>query len=210
MMTSRICGTARPTVTPVEFAAAVAEIRCLHVRTGHLGTLDPRWLDEAIGPAASVVAEALGSARQRRALDHLTAELRTTLAGRTAWLGWTHGDFHPGNVLYDGGRVSGIVDWDQATEDGLVALDHVLWLLTATPSRRQLGARVVDRLRRDRAWSEEEARLLGTQEPETGRAYLLLGWLRHAAGNLGKSERYAASPVWLRRNVHPVLREASR
>jgi hypothetical protein len=35
---------------------------------------------------------------------------------------------------------------------------------------------------------------------------LLLAWLRHVTDNLAKSARYAASPVWSRRNIAPVLR----
>jgi hypothetical protein len=37
------------------------------------------------------------------------------------------------------------------------------------------------------------------------RPLVLLTWLRHVGGNLADSTRYAANPVWMRRNVRAVL-----
>jgi hypothetical protein len=42
------------------------------------------------------------------------------------------------------------------------------------------------------------------------RTVLLLGWLRHVAGNLVDSTRYAANPVWMHRNVRTVLQRLHR
>lgn len=209
LLTTRISGHAGRQVSVAESVAALAAIRDLHDRTSRLDTLDECRLGDLVDTPAAVVRGALGTEWQRRRVALLASDLHATLKGRTVDLGWTHGDFHPGNVLYDVGRVSGIVDWDQAA-DSLVALDNVLWLLTATSDRRELGRRVVDRLRRERCWTEQECAVLRSPDDETGRALLLLTWLRHIAGNLTKSERYAASPIWLRRNVVPVLREVSR
>jgi aminoglycoside phosphotransferase (APT) family kinase protein len=53
--------------------------------------------------------------------DPLTAAaFRAVTAGpptRTSERVLTHGDFHPGNVLWKGGRISGVVDWSEARLD---------------------------------------------------------------------------------------------
>ncbi|MGW1895216.1 phosphotransferase [Streptomyces sp. NPDC002004] len=48
--------------------------------------------------------------QERRALLERYASLRPP-AART--VGWTHGDFHPFNLLYRGGEPAAIVDWDR-------------------------------------------------------------------------------------------------
>jgi aminoglycoside phosphotransferase (APT) family kinase protein len=168
-------------------------------------TLLRRWVDE---PAARL-AEVARPARVAR----VGAALHAGLAGRRMTLGWTHGDFHPGNVLAGSPeRVAGIIDWDQARERDLVATDLAFWIITApgTGRHRELGARVAARLDADRCWTPAESRLLaGTDDAAAGRALLLLAWLRHVAGNLAKSSRYARSPLWLRNNVRPVLRQVA-
>ena len=209
LVTAKLPGLPGRHVSVAESVGALDAIRCLHDRTSRRVTLDAVHLDELVDVPAAVLRGAVGTEWLRRAVDSVAADLDSTLLGQTVQMGWTHGDFHPGNVLYDAGLVSGIVDWDQAT-DSIVALDNVLWLLTATTDRRELGRRVVDRLRREHCWTDQERALLGSPNEATGRALLLLGWLRHVTGNLTKSGRYAASPIWLRRNVVPVLREVSR
>jgi hypothetical protein len=66
---------------------------------------------------------------------------------------------------------------------------------------------VAARLSRQQCWTPAENHLLG--DVPAGRPVLLLAWLRHVAGNLAKSGRYASSPLWLRRNVRPVLRQVA-
>ena len=170
-------------------------------------TLLRRWVDE---PAARL-AEVTRPARAAQVAEALHAGL----AGRRMTLGWTHGDFHPGNVLASSPeRVAGIIDWDQARERDLVATDLAFWIITVpgTGRRRELGAQVAARLGADRCWTPAESRLLaGTTDGDAAacRAVLLLAWLRHVAGNLAKSSRYARSPLWLRNNVRPVLRQVA-
>jgi Ser/Thr protein kinase RdoA (MazF antagonist) len=191
--------------------AAFRAIAPLH-RHGHEvaevdATLLRDWVDEPAARLAEV-------ARPARAAQ-VAAAVRAGLAGRRVTLGWAHGDFHPGNVLTSSPeRVAGIVDWDQARERDLVATDLAFWLLTVPGSGRQreFGARVAARLGAGRCWTPAESRLLaGTADgdPGLGRALLLLAWLRHVAGNLAKSGRYARSPLWLRGNVRPVLRQVA-
>lgn len=209
LVTSRLPGQGlQPEValrlTPAAFHA-ITPLHCLGrtVRVVDDALLN-QWVDEP--------AERIARAVHESSLSRLTAMLHRDLAGRPLTLGWTHGDFYPDNVLAAAsGEVSGIVDWGQAREADLVALDLVFWLLTM-PVRgqpRSLGARVATSLHR--SWSPEERRLIGPviDEPVSRRTLVLLAWLRHVAGNLEKSDRYASSIVWSRQTIRPVLRSVS-
>ena len=162
------------------------------------------------------VAEIARAVPETASLERMAAGLHDYLAGRLVTLGWTHGDFYSGNVLAGpDGLVTGIVDWSQAREQDLLALDLVFWLLTVPASGhgypRSFGARVAAGLRQP--WTTAESRLIGTVidgDPISQRALLLLAWLRHVAGNLEKSDRYADSVLWSRRNITPVLRAVAR
>jgi Ser/Thr protein kinase RdoA (MazF antagonist) len=198
-------GTARFT------GAAFAAIAPLHGLGGTVTVVEAallsRWLDEPMAWLATV-------GRPARAVGRVAGTVRAGLAGRWVRVGWTHGDFHPGNVLAGpDGAVAGIVDWDQAAERDLIAMDLASWILSI-PGRgrqRELGARVAARLAAQRCWTPAESRLLGlatTGDPAEGRALLLLTWLRQVAGSLARSDRYTRSPLWLRNNIRPVLRQA--
>lgn len=215
--------------------AAFGAIAPLH-RAAALTTVDAALLDSWLAPPGQLLRSALP--RAGRQVEKLLAAVRDGLAGARVPLGWTHGDFHPGNVLTgEQGRVTGIVDWDQARERDLTAADLAFWLLTVPGPGRlaEFGGRVTARLRRRGCWTPAEARLLAGAAPgedpapgegpapgaahlagaagwdeAAGRALLLLAWLRHVAGNLAKSGRYASSPLWLHRNVRPVLRQVAR
>jgi aminoglycoside phosphotransferase (APT) family kinase protein len=165
------------------------------------------WVDEPVAEIARAVDDTAS-------LDRMAAGLHDYLAGRRVTLGWTHGDFYSGNVLAGpDGLVTGIVDWSQAREQDLLALDLVFWLLTvpAPGHPRAFGARVATGL--SKPWTTAESRLIGTVmdgDTLSKRALLLMAWLRHVAGNLEKSDRYADSALWARRNIAPVLRAVSR
>ena len=167
------------------------------------------WVDEPVAEIARAV-------ENTASLDRMAAELHEYFAGRKVTLGWTHGDFYAGNVLAGpDGLVTGIVDWSQAREQDLLALDLVFWLLTVPAPGpgypRSFGSRVASGLRHP--WTMTESGLIGTVidgDPVSKRVLLLLAWLRHVAGNLEKSDRYAESILWARRNISPVLKAAAR
>jgi len=172
-------------------------------------TLLRYWVDEPVAEIARVLEDTAS-------LDRIAVSLHEYLAGRLVTLGWTHGDFYSGNVLAGrDGLVTGIVDWSQARERDLLALDLVFWLLTVPAPGpgypRSFGSRVASGLRQP--WTMAESGLIGTVidgEPISKRVLLLLAWLRHVAGNLEKSDRYADSVLWARRNITPVLKAAAR
>ena len=203
-------------------AAAVSAITPLHAHQRTVTAMDDAMTRAWVSEPAERLRRAV---RSPAAVDRVAGLIQAGLAGAGLAMGWTHGDFHPGNVLTIGGtrtgtypatsmRVTGVVDWDQAVWPGPVAVDLAFWLLTVPSEERgELGARVAARLRRERPWTNAEQRLLDSacgDDPAVGRAVLLLAWLRHVAGNLAKSDRYARSPLWARRNVRPVLRQAAR
>lgn len=189
--------------------AAINAIAPLHRSTAVAQVVTPALVRTLADEPAELLSKAV---RRARSIRRLTDLLHAELEGRWVTLGTTHGDFFPGNVLVTGdGEVTGIVDWCAAREADPVLLDVAFWLLTVPqPGQpRELGARVAARLDQEQCWRPAESRLLATHVPGdqvSGRALLLLAWLRHVTDNLAKSDRYAASPVWARRNVLPVLR----
>ncbi len=192
-----------PWLTP----AALSAIAPLHLLTAEPDVISPALLRELVDGPAGQLRQVAG---QTAAVDRLAAALRERLAGRRVVLGWTHGDFYPGNVLASAdGQVTGIVDWSQARERDLAILDVAFWLLTlpCLAGGQPLGAEVAARLGGGSCWSPAESRLLAeySGDPVNGRALLLLVWLRHVADNAAKSGRYAGGTRWARRNVLPVL-----
>lgn len=193
-------------------SAAFDAISPLHRRTQSVQVVDDgmlgRWVDEPADLIRRTV-------RASGGVDRLISTLHKDLAGRQVTLGWTHGDFHPGNILVSAdGTVTGIVDWGEARERDLSVLDLAFWLLTlpAPGQPREFGKRIAARLDSERFWTSAERRLLNSAtygDLVAGRTLLLLAWLRHVASNLAKSDRYAKSPLWSRRNVVPVLRQVA-
>jgi O-antigen/teichoic acid export membrane protein len=163
-------------------------------------------------PAVSLSAALTARRLPTTGITALVDELESQLAGRRLHLGWTHGDLHPGNVLIVDERITGLIDWSQASDTDLAELDLAFWLLTSGSRRSAaaLGRQVARRLRAATPWTPHEQAVLAGTAQIPDRTLLLLTWLRHVAGNLAKSERYAASPLWLRRTVVPVLKELQR
>jgi hypothetical protein len=191
---------------------ALATIGELHRRTGAVARIDADTVDRWVHrPADRVRAVVRGA--HRAALDGVEAELVATLSGREVARGWAHGDFNRTNVLIgrDGSgdaHVSGVVDWVEGEPDGLVGADAVtLLLFEAVLAGRELGPEVLARLADPGPVAEVVGRMVRQVDgPELPvRPLVLLTWLRHVGGNLADSTRYAANPVWMRRNVRAVL-----
>ena len=62
--------------------------------------------------------------------------------------GWAHGDFWTANLLVAGDRLTGVLDWDGATADGLPLSDLLHLLAHADRESRRLphGRRCLERL----------------------------------------------------------------
>ncbi|QRP47877.1 aminoglycoside phosphotransferase family protein [Amycolatopsis sp. FDAARGOS 1241] len=196
-------------------AAALSAIGGLHRRTAGLTRVDDRLIRQHVTDPAALVRAAVPP-RAGAVVDRLVAELSADLRDRRLPVGWVHGDFSPDNVLLDADdRVTGIVDWGQATSAGLVAVD-VAGLVLATDvaaTGRELGAVIATWL----APGSEPAladvlhkRSTLGGDPVPVRTLVLLGWLHMVSANLAKSSRYSANPIWLRRNLVAVLRALRR
>lgn len=191
--------------------AALAALAELRRRTARQGPVDEELLGKHVTAPAALV-RAVVPRRDRPVVDRLVAELTQALRGRCAAVGWVHGDYSADNVLVEAdGRVTGIVDWGQATDEGLVLIDVVGLLLAteAAGAMAELGTVVTAWLGPDPAGARAVvAACAGTLDDDLlpARPLVLLAWLHLVSANLAKSTRYAANPVWLRRNIIAVLR----
>lgn len=151
------------------------------------------------------------------AMALLRDRLVRALTGRTLPVGWTHGDFHPGNVLLTPERVEplGVIDWAGAFAHGPCVLDCHTFVLTLRHQRegRQLGRVVADVVRRDALLPEDRRLLTEAGVPAADAAeetaLALLTWLWHVAGNVAKSARYGRSRRWVADNIVVVLDEVA-
>ncbi|WP_162467222.1 phosphotransferase family protein [Streptomyces cavernae] len=160
-----------------------------------------------------------GAGREATALEALRHRLDAALAGAVLTEGWTHGDYHPGNVLLDGEplRVTGVFDWGNAHPDGPCEIDayNFVLALRATLTGRSPGHQVADILRAGHLSEADRALLaLAAVNPDEGVvdpvALPLLTWLWLVADNLRKSWRFMYSRWWVADTVTPVLRESLR
>jgi hypothetical protein len=157
--------------------------------------------------------------RRSAEFEALRRLLDTALTGATLTEGWTHGDYHPGNVLLGGQpvRVTGVFDWSNGHPDGPCEIDAYTFVLGLRQilTGRSLGGLVAEAVRAGRVPDEDRALLelagVGTDhEAGDPLALPLLTWLWHVASNLRKSPRFAHSHWWLTDTVTPVLRESAR
>ncbi|MGC9541916.1 aminoglycoside phosphotransferase family protein [Streptomyces sp. UG1] len=198
--------------------SALGTIRELHRATGYAEEATDRvgdWID----PRLTVLGDEVRWCRRdegAQALKALRAHLERDLVGRRLLVGWTHGDFHPGNVLTQGhGPLCGVIDWAGAVADGPSVLDCYTFVLTLRHQRgrRQFGRVVADVVRSGALRPEDQRLLAGARalvsDPRGQVAITLLTWLWHASGNLEKSARYGRSHRWVADNIVPVLREVA-
>ena len=153
-----------------------------------------------------------GSARTA-AVDRVVAELHATLRDAVASVGWTHGDFRLGNILTsrDGERITGLVDWDDASPTGLYGVDVVTLGMTT-----QACVDYVDIGRVVRAWlvgdpsSAALSRLMSASRYEGCHAIdetslVLLSWIAHVSTKLDTCPEYGRRAKWVHNNVDLVL-----
>src|SRR5205807_2642032 len=102
------------------FATAASAISVLHEATAASVVADralvERWVDVHVTELAQRAPRRAGVAVR---LERLREELHAALIGRTFRVGWIHGDYWLGNLLFDEAegtspRPTGIVDWETA------------------------------------------------------------------------------------------------
>jgi len=203
-------------------AAALRAIAPLHQRTATFVVVDNacllrRWI---IDPLAGLMdmCRRLGP-RLAPEVDRLGSMLRQALVGRCMPVGWTHGDYTPGNVRVAGvqGPVTGIVDWGGARPGQPALIDEYLMILTAScqVERADLGTVVTERLRAGglsnrernalRAASDRPYADIDDSERIDERVAILLTWLHRAVDLWRKGATYPNHHIWWATNVAPVL-----
>lgn len=200
---------AGPKPDPRITAAALTAIADIHRSTAAPLTLDQavlrRWIDEPLGYLRQLPAWVAPSAT----LDRLARTLHELLSGREVTAAAVHGDFWAGNVLVRAGEagpeVTGIVDWENGDQVGLPDTDLVHWWLAGQPV--ELGTAVRHAMDVP-AWAVAELAALPVPLPNPQLAtedIVLLTWLRHVSAGLARATRNPVSPVWVARNIRPVL-----
>jgi O-antigen/teichoic acid export membrane protein len=192
-------------------AKAMGAIEGLHRRTAELATVDSQllelWIRDPVRAVEGLVAR---SPRRVATLHHLSAGLAAQLADQTVQAGWIHGDFTPGNVLFDarGGAVTGLIDWERMATIHLPAIDTITLLLAI---ETQLGGRQLGDLvaaiaagQAPVALSDALARAALGQPLDT-RALAMLCWLTHAGAHARDRVPSVRRRVWQHHNVDRVL-----
>jgi aminoglycoside phosphotransferase (APT) family kinase protein len=147
-------------------------------------------------------------------IESVSRELGKTLEGQRIAVSCVHGDFSAGNIRAtpDGGRVTGIVDWENSAPQDLPMLDIVNLMLSIriVRERCELGHIL-------RTWltggglTAEELQLLEMSQSSLGGHLLgfhdlvVLAWLRHVADNLARSSQLEKHRWWVSQNVERVL-----
>ena len=119
----------------------------------------------------------------------------------------SHGDFWSGNLLFDEGRLTGVIDWDSWSEHGAPGLDVLhMW---AEELRRVRGVSYGE-LIEQRFWSEETVRSMVADyftarsmdwQPDTQLILAAAWWMTATAGAVRRNPTLATDDTWLKRNA---------
>ncbi len=153
-----------------------------------------------------------------RSIERLATWLRRSMLGLELEVGWTHGDYHLGNVLIDDsdGHVVGIVDWGRAQPDELAVLDGFTLIVVERAKIAEvemspyllellldLGRQRGDSVRGDVL---DELRSLVDHDSNVDlRCLLMLTWLKHVSNNLKNEDRSRSHALWRLRTIDLVL-----
>ena len=207
----------RPSLRPWVAWSGLAAIRDLHQRTTRLSHIEAqaidRWLAEPITLLRTIHPSGHVAPAQVAAAAMIECRIRESIVGRPLAQSWVHGDFTPGNVMVteDAVRVTGVIDWGQASPCGVPSLDALLWILTIYADDRSMP---LGRLTRSAltwsVWPKDDPVLRLACDPiaDSGVDHgtlVLLCWLNHVADNLRNTQRYSKYPWWWAANVEPVL-----
>jgi Phosphotransferase enzyme family len=186
----------------------------LHSRTAQERRVDDAavetWVDRPVQRLERFAVTRRRSHELLLSVERLRDHLSGSLLGRTARLSWIHGDFWSGNILASSrsGRITGLVDWDQATPDQLRLHDLLHLHLYARRLRRgeELGEVIVGALRvgLPTVIGVPAGLVDAWTDGMPSRSALLLYWLRHVTLFLD-SDGHRDNRYWLRNNVERVL-----
>jgi len=105
-------------------SGALRFISEMHLATRQPVRIDRHAFDEYFATPLSRIRRRCSTMHSARAFERVGAILEQTLAGQTVPFVWSHGDFSPGNCLYDAARgLSAVVDWELFSDHHLPLLD---------------------------------------------------------------------------------------
>jgi aminoglycoside phosphotransferase (APT) family kinase protein/SAM-dependent methyltransferase len=203
--------------TPDAVAEALRLIVDMHRRTAITLACDEGGYRQRIAAALNAIAPDLRGDDRVRA-ERIDALLKATFIGRDVPLVRTHGDYKIENVMFDGTRTVGVIDWDLSRPDGLPMID-VLYLLVMLESARS-GAPQVDVMREklvvDR-WTRDERQIIDEYAAamcvpsDWTRALGILCWLDHLAFRMFASVRVfpSATRTWFSEIADAAFREVA-
>lgn len=182
----------------------------LHVSTAGLATNG----SGAIRANAEVVTAACGG-EEARLLERLAERAERRLEGFPR--GFVHGDFFRGNLLVEGDRLVGVIDWDTATADGLPFLDlfHLRLFSEHRPADHRWGGVVTEHLMvraqsgGDAVMREYGQRIGVRAAPGELEALVIAYWLDRLAYQLTTMADRLVRERWLAENVHRAVRVLS-
>jgi aminoglycoside phosphotransferase (APT) family kinase protein len=181
------------------------------VALGRVGGADPA---RTFAELAETVADVLP--RERRGpLDEVAAVIERRLAGIARC--FAHGDFFAGNILSDGGRLSGVVDWDSAGSGRLPLLDlfHLLVTRAGPFADHEWGDAVVGRILPLARQGGDDAvrRYCGEvgipADPALLETFVWAYWLDYSAYQLRTHLLRRSQPQWIERNVERMAGSAA-
>ena len=202
----RLGGTRPEPILPARVLADCLDFLAALHASGPRGSRSRTPIDDAKLIAA--VCDEERSSAVMRVAERLAAEVVDLPRG------FAHGDFFRGNLLVDGGRLAGVVDWDAAGPGRLPFLDllHLRHMGKYLPPDRDWGLTVVRGLLPwARAGGDELTRgfcrRLGVQpSPALLEALAVAYWLERLGYQLSTYADRTERRVWLERNVDEVLR----
>jgi hypothetical protein len=173
--------------------------------------LDGAHLDECVEFLAELF-EAPAELEHRRSYPPELASLGERVSGLRP-LGFAHGDFHTGNLLTSGGRLTGVIDWDAAGPR--LPLHDYLHLIATDDylrHRRNLGPTIVQFLLPwARSGGDERARGLLSRigveaTPDLLENLVTAYWLDFVGRDLVKSSDRAHRRRWHEENIDLVAK----
>jgi aminoglycoside phosphotransferase (APT) family kinase protein len=153
-------------------------------------------------------------------LPHFSAELSELLARTQPIVAslpsvTRHGDLWGGNLLAEGDRLTGVIDWDAWHPSAVPATDllHLVASARALATGRSLAEILLERPWLARSFREAAATYWQALEIEPREGVLeavgIAWWAGRTAHDLARHPHHAGREDWLSRNVEPLLEGAS-
>ena len=188
-------------------------ITSLHLSTARLAIIDRERAERVIHSPIRQIRAGCEPRWTGGVLDWLQHLIESCLLGRSLPFTWTHGDYFLGNCLYSAaGRLTGVVDWELFSREGLPMLDLLQCMRipgeTSSHPTWQRFAAVREMLNSPSRVSQSPVLsnyLKSMDMPADGvPALLAMYWVDHVACRIGAR---SADAGWMNKRVYDPLRE---